>query len=363
VNLLNTKYLYHRLIESSAIKYVKDRKKIASVIIIFIMIPVLTLIWFKSMLSPKNIANTILVEFEVTSGSTAKQLAAKMQDQGIIKNQFVFKLYAKLSGKDNKIKTGKYYLSPSMSPEKILDKLVKGENINEDIKVTIPEGSTLKTIAAIFSEKGLVSEEDFFKSLHIDKFKYKYSFLKDFPPNSTLEGFLFPDTYLLPPGKNAEFYIDILLKRFKDVYFNKVDSVIKENKIEYTPYQVVTLASIVEAEAKLESERPIIAGVFHNRLKIGMPLQSCATVAYALGEHKEELSFADLEVNSPYNTYKVSDLPPGPIGAPGLSSMLAVANPASVDYLYFVAKGDGSHIFSKTYSEHLKAQTIIESKK
>ena len=140
-------------------------------------------------------------------------------------------------------------------------------------------------------------------------------------------------------------------------------NVIKENDIELTPYQVVTLASIVEAEAKLERERPIIAGVFHNRLKIGMPLQSCATVAYALGEHKEELSLADLEVNSPYNTYKVSDLPPGPIGAPGLSSMLAVANPASVDYLYFVAKGDGSHIFSKTYSEHLKAQTIIESKK
>ncbi|NLZ54684.1 MAG: endolytic transglycosylase MltG [Thermoanaerobacteraceae bacterium] len=361
---MNIKYLYHRFIESSAIKYIRDRKKIVSItIVLFTIASVLTLIWFKSMLYPKNAANTSFIEFEVTRGSTANQLAEKMQEQGIIKNQFVFRLYAKFSGKDDKIKTGKYYLSPSMSPEKILDKLVKGESINEDIKVTIPEGSTLKNIAAIFTEKGLISEEDFFKSLQIDNFRDKYSFINDFPPNATLEGFLFPDTYLLPPGKNAEFYIDILLKRFNDIYFNKVDSVIKENKIEYTPYQIVTLASIIEAEAKLESERPIIAGVFHNRLKIGMPLQSCATVAYALGEHKEELSLADLEVNSPYNTYKVSGLPPGPIGAPGLSSMLAVANPANVDYLYFVAKGDGSHVFSKTYSEHRKAQAIIEGKK
>ncbi|MFY9217809.1 MAG: endolytic transglycosylase MltG [Tepidanaerobacteraceae bacterium] len=360
---MNIKYLYHRFIESSAVKYIKDRKKIVLTIVIIAIIPVLALKWYQSMLSPKNAADTILVEFEVESGITAKQLAAKMQEHGMIKNQFAFILYAKLEGQDNRIKAGKYFLSPSMSPEEILDKLVKGEMINEDIKVTIPEGSTVNTIAAIFSEKGLVAEEDFIKSLDIDKYKNKYTFLKDFPPNATLEGFLFPDTYLMPPGKNPEIYIDILLNRFQDVYFNKVDSVIKENKIELSTYQVVTLASIVEAEAKLERERPIIAGVFHNRLNIGMPLQSCATVAYALGEHKEELSLEDLEVDSPYNTYKVSHLPPGPIGAPGLSSMLAVANPAKVDYLYFVAKGDGSHIFNVTYQEHLKAQRMIESQK
>ena len=361
---MNIKYLHHRLIESSAIKYLRDGKKIVSIVIILLtIVSGITLLWFNSMFYPKNAASKDIIEFEVTRGSTANELAAKMQDLGIIKNQYVFRLNAKFKGKDDKIKTGKYHLSPSMSPEKILDKLVKGGSINEDIKVTIPEGSTLKTIAAIFSEKGLISEEDFFSSMQIDKFKEKYSFLKDFPPNATLEGFLFPDTYFLPPGKNPEFYIDILLKRFEDIYFKQVDSAVKQNKIELSLYQVVTLASIVEAEAKVDSERPIISAVFHNRLKKGMPLQSCATVAYALGEHKEELSLDDLEVDSPYNTYKVNHLPPGPIGAPGLSSMLAVANPAEVDYLYFVAKGDGTHIFSKTYSEHRKAQSIIESKK
>jgi len=361
---LNIKYLYHRLIESSVLRYIKSRKKLLlSVIVIVVLIPVFALMWYKSMLSPRNVADTVFVEFDITGGSTARELALNLQDQGIIKNQFAFRLYAKLSGNDNKIKAGKYYLSPSMSPEEILDKLVKGESINEDIKVTIPEGSTLKTIAKIFSEKGLVSQEEFLNALDIDKFKDKYSFLREFPQDTTLEGFLFPDTYLMPPGKSAEFYIDVLLKRFEDIYFNKVDSVIKENKIELTPYQVVTLASIVEGEAKLEEERPVIAGVFHNRLRIGMPLQSCATVAYALGEHKEVLSLDDLEIDSPYNTYKNNGLPPGPIGAPGLSSMLAVANPAKVDYLYFVAKGDGSHIFSVTFDDHLKAQKMIESQK
>ncbi|MCG1012994.1 endolytic transglycosylase MltG [Tepidanaerobacter sp. GT38] len=361
---MNIKYLYHRFIESRAVKYIRDRKKIISItIVFFIIVPIISLIWIKSMLYPKDATSTAFIEFEVVSGSNANQLAAKMHDLGIIKNQFVFSLYAKYTGKDNKIKAGKYHLSPSMSPEEILDKLVNGQSINEDIKVTIPEGSTLKTIAGIFSEKGLVSQEEFFGSLQIDKFKNKHSILQDFPPNATLEGFLFPDTYFLPLGKNAEFYIDILLKRFEEVYFDKVDSAVKQNNIDLTPYEVVTLASIVEAEAKVDSERPIISAVFQNRLKLGMPLQSCATVAYALGEHKAELSLDDLEIDSPYNTYKVNHLPPGPIGAPGLSSMLAVANPADVDYLFFVAKGDGTHIFTRTYSEHLEAQAMVESNK
>ncbi len=360
---MNIKYLYHRFNEGSVFKYIKDRKKTTLIIFILITVTVLTVMWFRSMLRPKNAANETFIEFEVSSGITANQLAVKMQEQGIIKNQFVFRLYAKINGRDVKIKSGKYNLSPSMTPEKILDKLVKGESINDDIKVTIPEGSTLNMIAAILSEKGLIFKEDFFNSLEIERFKEKYFFLNGFPPDASFEGFLFPDTYFLPPGKNADFYIDVLLKRFEDVYYNKVDKILKENKIEHTPYQIVTLASIIEAEAKLESERPIIAGVFYNRLKNGMPLQSCATIEFVLDEHKEVLSLNDLEINSPYNTYKNSGLPPGPIGAPGLSSMLAAANPAKVDYLYFVAKGDGAHVFSKTYSEHINAQNKIQKNK
>lgn len=360
---MNVKYLYHRFNESSVLKYIKDRKKTTFMAFILITTIVFFAVWFKFMLYPKDAANKTFVEFEVSSGITANQLAIKMEKQGLIKNHFVFKLYAKMNGGDVKIKPGKYYLSPSMTPEKILDKLVKGEIINNDVRLTIPEGSTLNIIAEIFSQKGLISEEDFLVSVKTEKFKDKYNFLKDFPPDADLEGFLFPDTYFLPPGKSAEFYIDVLLKRFEEVFFSKADKTLKENKIDHTMYEIVTLASIIEAEAKLESERPIIAGVFHNRLNKGMPLQSCATIAFVLDEHKEVLSLKDLEIDSPYNTYKNLGLPPGPIGSPGLSSILAAANPAEVDYLYFLAKGDGSHIFSKTYPEHLSAQNKIQNTK
>ena len=148
-----------------------------------------------------------------------------------------------------------------------------------------------------------------------------------------------------------------MLDRFENIYFGKVNPILKENKFEYTLYQIITLASIVEAESKLENERPVIAGVFYNRLKKGMPLQSCATIAYVLDEHKEILTLDDLEVDSLYNTYKNNGLPPGPIGSPGLSSIMAAVNPSKVDYLYFVAKGDGSHVFSKTYADHIKAKS------
>lgn len=147
--------------------------------------------WFRSMLRPKNAADKTFIEFEVSSGITANQLAVTMQEQGIIKNHFVFSLYAKINNRDVKIKSGKYYLSPSMTPEKILDKLVKGERINDDIKVTIPEGSTLNTIAAILSKKGLISKEDFFNSLEIERFKEKYFFLKGFPQMPVLKDFSF----------------------------------------------------------------------------------------------------------------------------------------------------------------------------
>lgn len=316
--------------------------------------------WFKLMLLPKNTTNRTFIEIEVAKGTTAEQLAKEMQKLGIIKNGFAFKLYAKVDGNDAKIKSGKYYLSPSMTSKQILNKLIRGETVNNDIKITIPEGSRLSTIAKIYSEKGLVTEREFFDAIKIEKFKEKYYFMKDFPLDASLEGFLFPDTYFFPKDKNADFYLDLMLKRFEDVYFDKVDKMLKENKNEYSLYQIITLASIVEAEAKLENERPIIAGIFYNRLKKEMPLQSCATVAFIMDKHKEILSLADLEIDSPYNTYKNKGLPPGPIGAPGLSSMLAVADPAKVDYLYLVAKGDGSHIFSITYAEHLEAQKRIQ---
>ncbi|HHX22513.1 MAG TPA: endolytic transglycosylase MltG [Thermoanaerobacterales bacterium] len=357
------KHLYHRINEGRLFQLIKKtRSKIFFIIFGFLMV-ISTIIWFYAMLNPKDIADSSYIEFQVDRGISANQLAVQMSTKNLIKNPFVFSLYAKLKGLDIKIKSGNYLLSPSMTVEQILEKLVLGDTLNDDTRITIPEGTTLEKIASIFEEKGLVSKSDFLKTANVNNFKHKYPFLEDFPTDATLEGFLFPDTYFLPTDKNPEFYIDILLEKFEETYFNKVQEVQLKNNIEYTPFQIVTIASIIEAEAQLDSERPIIAGVIYNRLRIGKPLELCATVAYVLDEHKEVLTFDDLEVESPYNTYKNVGLPPGPIGAPGLSSLMAAVNPADVEYLYFVAKGDGSHIFSKTFSEHIKAQNEIQKMK
>lgn len=345
------------------IKYIKSNK-VQALLLTVIFLVLITAVWFKISLSPKDPSNKAVIEFEVKKGETAQELALNLQSKGLIKNDTIFILYAKIKGLDVKIKSGRYYLSPSMAAEEILNKLIDEKNSINDVRVTIPEGSTLKDIANILKNKGLINDTDEFISYaKVQNFKYKYDFLKDFPQDATLEGFLFPDTYFLPKDRSIEFYIDIFLKQFEKVYKIELSPVLEERKPKYNIYQIVTLASIVEKEAKIESERPIIAAVFYNRLEKGMPLQSCATIEFLLDEHKEKLSFDDLKIDSPYNTYKNAGLPPGPIGAPGLSSLLATLSPANVDYLYFVAKGDGSHVFTKTYAEHLNAQEKIESSK
>jgi len=357
------KYLRYKLKYSgqSLIKYIKSNKAQALFLIAIFLVLIIA-IWFKISLSPKDPSNKAAVEFEVKKGETAQELALNLQSKGLIKNDTIFILYAKIKGLDIKIKSGRYYLSPSMTVGEILNKLIDEKNSINDVRVTIPEGSTLKDIANILKDKGLINDTaEFISYAKAQNFKDKYDFLKDFPQDATLEGFLFPDTYFLPKDRSVEFYIDVFLKQFEKIYKTELSGILEEKYPKYSIYQIVTLASIVEKEAKLESERPIIAAVFYNRLEKGMPLQSCATIEFLLDEHKEKLSFDDLKINSPYNTYKNTGLPPGPIGAPGLSSLLATISPANVDYLYFVAKGDGSHIFTKTYADHLNAQEKIES--
>ena len=311
------------------------------------------------MLSPVDISNENYIKYEVKSGSSSRQVASDLQEKGLIKSAFVFSIYSKYKNYDTKLKAGVYLLSPSMSTEEILAKIAGGKSENLDKKVTIPEGFNLQQIAEILEAKGIVTADAFIDAATVKNFQQKYEFLKELPPERSLEGFLFPDTYYFQQGKAPEYYIEIFLDRFTQIYFknNRLDE--KQKLIDMTTYDIVTLASIIEAEAKLDEERPIISGVFHNRLNIGMPLQSCATVEYALGEHKKVLTLKDLEIESPYNTYKYLGLPPGPICSPGLSSLKAAVNPAGVDYLYFVAKGDGSHLFAKTLAEHINNKNRV----
>ncbi|MGB9976369.1 endolytic transglycosylase MltG [Thermovenabulum sp.] len=296
----------------------------------------------------------IQVAFEVEEGQNAKQIAEILKEKNLIKNSLVFYLYAKWKGYDTRIKAGEYILSPSMTSQVILLKLVKGETFLE--KVTIPEGSTINEIARIFEEKRLVKKEEFLKEAISKNYKEKFDFLKPIPDNAPVEGFLYPDTYFFPKNRPATYYIEKLIKRFQEVYYGIPEVKILEEKLNMNTLEVVTLASIIEEEAKIDREKPVISAVFHNRLSKNIPLQSCATIEYILDEHKEKLTIEDLKKDSPYNTYLYKGLPPGPISSPGYKAIIAALKPEKNDYLYFVSNGDGSHTFTSNYQEHLKAK-------
>jgi UPF0755 protein len=243
-----------------------------------------------------------------------------------------------------------------MSVEQIVNKLAAGNAEVNSKRFTIPEGFELRQIAERLESEGLVNKDEFYAA--IDKSKFDYAFVKDIPNrDNKLEGYLFPDTYDVFKNATEEEIINKMLNRFDQVFTEEYRQRAKELNMSYD--QVITLASIIEREAKLDKERKIISAVFHNRLKKNIKLQSCATVQYLLKEQKEVLTYKDLEVDSPYNTYKYAGLPKGPIASPGAKSIEAALYPDKVDYLYFVANKDGSHIFTKTYQEHLNAQNKI----
>jgi UPF0755 protein len=283
----------------------------------------------------------------VKPGTAVSDVAATLHRQGLIRNESFFKFYAGQMGKGQQIKAGTYRISNTWPMTKILDCLITGKV--DYTKVTIPEGFTVKQIKNLLAAKNLVTAETFQAKVNNDNFNE--SFLGGIPdgPNR-LEGFLFPATYQIPDGMNEDQIIKVMLRRFGQVYTPSLQE--KAQSMGLTTREVVTLASIVEREAKIDSERSVIAAVFENRLSKGIRLESCATVEYLLGKQKAVLSYADLKIESPYNTYQHEGLPPGPIANPGLAAIKAVLYPAKVNYLYFVARGDGSHYFSTTLAEH-----------
>lgn len=301
--------------------------------------------------------NASEAEIIIPKGSSVKTVADILENKNIIKDSFVFELYCKLNKKADKIKAGKYSISNSLELPEIVDVLVSGKGLVDTLKFTIPEGYKLDQIVEKLNSLGVVSPEQIEAAL--DSQKYDYGFISEIPDREKkLEGYLFPDTYEIYKDTTAEAIIDKLLGRFDRIFTEEYRNRAKE--LNMTIDQIITLASIVEREAKLDSERKTISAVFHNRLKKKMMLQSCATVQYLFKEQKEVLTYKDLEIKSPYNTYINTGLPPGPIASPGLKSVEAALYPEDVDYLYFVAKDDGSHIFTKTYSEHINAQNEMK---
>lgn len=276
-----------------------------------------------------------------------------LKEEEIIRDRHTFLLLAVLKGQARNLKSGEYQLSQAMSISELLQLLEEGKVYYR--RVTVPEGYTLREIAAALERRGLVTAQEFMAEATDPKLISKFKI-----GAKSLEGYLFPDTYFFTSGTSAEEIVEKMLSVLKRNYTSPLLQRGKELRMDM--HQVLTLASIIEAEARKEEERPIISGVFHNRLRRGMPLQADPTVRYALDGYRGPISRRLLKTKSPYNTYLNRGLPPGPISNPGLPSIKAALYPAKTPYLYFVAREDGTHKFSTTFREHSRAVLSLREK-
>jgi UPF0755 protein len=296
---------------------------------------------------PISFTSSEPVTIIIKQGMSANEIAALLRQQGLIKNTTLFRMYVHWSGFSNSLQAGEYTFTPDMNMPKMITMLAKGEVSYSQI--TIPEGLTIEQIAALLESKQIVNAAKF-KAAAKDYQPFAY-IDADTRVGYKPEGFLFPDTYRVPRGVKEEELLQFMVSEFDRNFTPQMRE--KAKKQGLTIREVMILASLVEKEARIEKDRPVIAGVFLNRIRQAMPLQSCATIQYLLGYPKAELTIKDTEIPSPYNTYLNMGLPPGPIANAGTASIMAVLEPALTDYLYFVADNEGVHHFSKTYDEHL----------
>jgi UPF0755 protein len=304
------------------------------------------------------------VTVAVEQGDTLSSVADKLEEAGVIQSSTVFKLESRFQGGETEIKAGEYQFVPGEDSEQILETLSSGESISA-FTITVPEGLTLEQTARVVEEEGGVPAEEF--ETAAGRIDYGYDFLQD-PAIRTTEGFLFPkkyefERYEFERGGDAAEIVDRLLRQYL-LEKEGLDFAEAQDRFNLTEYELVTVASLVEKESANPEERPLIASVIYNRIRSVMPLQIDATVQYALGKAKEDLKFDDLAVDSPYNTYKNSGLPPGPISSPSGESIQAALEPAQTDYLYYVLEADGEkHFFTDDYDEFLEAKDQAENER
>ena len=302
--------------------------------------------------------NQITVRFEVRRGETARSVGQRLYSSGIIRSEYLWLLLSRYYNDyhNEQIKTGNYLIELPLTQMAVHNLLASGRQILQ--KVVIPEGFTLKKTAQLLEYEGICSADDFLAAASDAEILEKYRI-----PGKSMEGYLFPDTYLF----HLDFPAKRVVEKMADTFFSRIDAI--DEGIKKLPpdelNKLIILASIVEREYYLQEEAPVIAGVFLNRLNIGMALQSCATVEYVITEilgrpHPEFLFTRDLEINNPYNTYIRPGLPPGPIAAPGAVSLKAAFLPAKHNHLYFrlVDIEEGRHYFSRTLDDHIRAGTL-----
>ncbi len=363
---------WHELREEAKKEETKDAKLqlwtnrivryiILAIVLIVLVIGVSGYFYVQNALSPVNESNQEMVEVTIPVGSNASDIAGILDDAGVVNNAQLFDYYLKFNNNEE-LQAGHYEFNQSMDAAGILQTLQEGGEpifVDADTTITVIEGMQLTEIAAIVDENTAITSEEFMDVVSDEAFIQELE--TQFPSmlaglsdieglNYTLEGYLFPATYDYFAGMSAQELITEMIAASNNVY----QSLIADLEYTYLSFhQVLTLASIVEREAVTQEDRQMVSGVFYNRLEVGMPLQSDITVLYALGEHKEFVTYSDLEVDSPYNTYMYDGLPPGPINSPSLMSIESVIYPEWNNFYYFVADLDtGEVYYSSTIEEH-----------
>jgi UPF0755 protein len=289
---------------------------------------------------------------EVVQGDTLSSVAEKLERAGVIPSAFMFKMEARVGGYGTEIRTGEYTFPRGAESDVILQKLTAGEAV-ATLPITVPEGLSLEETAREVADQSNIPAANFAEAAK--RTDYGYGFLED-PAIKTTEGFLFPKQYEFEEGTTAPQMVTRMLEQYL-LETETLDISAARERLNLTEYELLTVASLIEKEASMPEERPLVASVIYNRIRKDMPLQIDASIHYALDKQGKELSLADLEVNSPYNTYENPGLPPGPICSPSRQSLEAAVNPAETDYLYYVLKANGEeHFFTSNYREFLEAK-------
>jgi UPF0755 protein len=286
------------------------------------------------------------VVFEVPRGATLGDVALELERAGLIRSALGFRILARVGGRAGGLRAGEYALSPTLAADQVLDRLTRGMVMTH--RVALPEGLTMHETAVRFEEAGLVSSEEFIAVASDPGLPLLLGV-----DGTTLEGYLFPETYELAKGLAAREIVRLMVEQFQRVW-RRIEPLAAAKALSMR--DVVVLASLVEKETGAPGERPMVAAVFHNRLARGMRLETDPSVIYGIADFDGNLRRVHLEDESnPYNTYRIAGLPPGPIANPGELALRAVVEPAESDYLFFVARKDGTHEFSRTYREHVNA--------
>lgn len=294
------------------------------------------------------------MEVFIPKGASFRKAAEILRSQKLIRDRNVFLLLGRLTGADRRIRAGYYSLWGYMSPLDIFRIIRKGQII--EFEVRIIEGDSLSEIADTFEKAGIIGRDDFARLVRDPRFLGSYDI-----EAASIEGYLFPDTYRIPKGMSPEESMGTMIDRMRAMF--SYESLRRAGEIGMTEHEVLTLASIIEKEAVVDAERPLISAVYHNRLKKNMPLQADPTAVYGIKRSGEKITRADLQRKTPHNTYVNKGLPPGPIASPGLKSIEAALYPSDVPYLYFVSLDDRSHKFSVTLSDHQKAVDLYRQRK